>query len=283
MTAPTAPLAGVRVVCLAIYVPGPVAAGRLARLGADVVKVEPIGGDPLAGWCPAWYAELTAPFEVRRLDLKTPTDRAAFVALLDDADVLLTAIRPGALDRLGLGWESLRARHPRLSHVAIVGHASPDGEIAGHDLTYLAAAGLIAPPQLPRTLLADLAGAERAVSAALALLLARERGAGTGREEVALADVAESFAAPFRHGITGAGAVLGGGVAGYGLYETRDGWIALAALEPHFWSRVLSELGLAADAGRSELETAFRSGSASHWAGWALERGLPLVALPETR
>jgi crotonobetainyl-CoA:carnitine CoA-transferase CaiB-like acyl-CoA transferase len=280
---PVAPLSGMRVVCLAIYVPGPVAANRLALLGAEVTKIEPATGDPLASWCPPWYAELSAAMRVHRLDLKADGDRAAFSALLDDADLLLTAIRPGALDRLGLGWQSLRERHPGLCHVAIVGHVEPHGEIAGHDLTYQASAGLLSPPHLPRTLLADLAGAERAACAALALLIARERGSGTGRVEVALADAAESFAAPFRHGITSADGVLGGGSPSYALYPTRDGWVALAALEPHFWSRLLSELGLDIDAGREDLETAFRTETATHWAAWASSRGLPLAALPDPR
>jgi alpha-methylacyl-CoA racemase len=279
---PAAPLAGLRVVCLAIYVPGPMAANRLAQLGAEVTKVEAAAGDPLASWCPAWYAELSAAMRVRRLDLKADADRVVFSELLDTADLLLTAVRPGALDRLKLDWRSLHARHPHLCHVAIVGHAEPHGEIAGHDLTYQANAGLLAPPHLPRTLLADLAGAERATSAALALLIGRERGSGVHRVEVALADAAESFATPFRHGVTGTNGILGGAAPSYGLYEARDGWIAVAALEPHFWSRLLSELGLAADAGRAHLETAFRSETAGHWADWALARGLPLVAVRDT-
>ena len=134
-------------------------------------------------------------------------------------------------------------RIPASAHVAIVGHVSPD-DTPGHDLTYAAAHGLLAPPLLPRTLVADLGGAERAVSTALALLLARERTGEAARAEVALADAAAAFSAPLRHGLTAGGGVLGGGYPLYGLYRARDGWVALAALEPHFRERLLAELGL---------------------------------------
>src|SRR5438067_11112615 len=218
------PLGGIQVVSLALNVPGPAAAARLCRLGAAVAKVESPGGDPLASGCPVWYEELCAGQEVVRLDLKDADGRAALDGLLDGADLLLTSSRPAALDRLGLSWPDLHVRFPRLVQVAIVGHAAPHQEVPGHDLTYLASVGLLVPPQVPRTLLADLAGAERAVSAALALLYARERGHG-GYAEVALAEVAATFAAPLRHGLTAAGGHLGGGFAGYRLYPAQEGWI----------------------------------------------------------
>ena len=97
-------LQGVRVVTLAQNVPGPVAAARLHALGAHVLKVEPPGGDPLAGYSPSWYAQLHRGCEVVQLDLKRPGDRAALEGRLGDADVLLASNRPSALQRLGLGW-----------------------------------------------------------------------------------------------------------------------------------------------------------------------------------
>src|SRR5205809_4462067 len=129
---------------------------------------------------------------------------------------------------------------------------------------------------MPRTLLADLAGAERAVSAALALLYARERGHGAGYAEVALAEVAATFAAPLHHGLTAAGGHLGGGFAGYRLYPAREGWIAVAALEPHFWCRLTEELE-AADA--QELARVFLTQTARYWEAWGAARDLPLVAV----
>jgi len=274
-----APLAGYRVVCLALYVPVPAAARRLAALGADVTRVEPPAGDALAAWCPAWYDELRVGQRVVRLDLKREADRAELDELLSDADLLLTAFRPAALARLGLAWDPLHERFPRLCHVVVAGYPAAEEGAPGHDLTYQARAGLLSPPALPNTLLADLAGAEQAVSAALALLLARERGRGAGCARVALADAAATFAEPLRHGLTTAGGPLGGGWPAYALYRAEDGWIVVAALEPHFWSKLLAALGLDPAADRRALEAAFLTRSAGEWEAWAAARTLPVVAV----
>ena len=276
------PLAGLTVVTLAVNVPGPAAAARLRAFGASVVKVEPLSGDPLMHQNPAWYRALSAGQEVVALDLKAPADFSRLEGYLAGADLFLTSSRTGALKRLGLGPEDLRLRHPRLLGVAITGYPSPRGDEPGHDLTYLADHGLLTPPEMPRSLLADLAGAERAVSEALALLLGRERlgsdVSGGEHVEVALSEAAAYLAEPLRHGITAPGAHLGGGFPGYGLYEASDGWIALAALEPHFWEKLRGELGLE-DASRGDLEEVFRREDAAHWEDWAAERDLPLAAL----
>jgi alpha-methylacyl-CoA racemase len=273
-----ASLEGVRLVTLAQNVPGPVAAGRLQSFGAAVVKVEPPNGDPLASSNPAWYEALTAGQEVVRLDLKSDAGRDRLDERLAEADVLLTSNRLAALARLGLGPEELDARYPRLCYVAITGYPAPHEDAPGHDLTYLADLGLLSPPEMPRTLLADLAGAERAVSATLALLLDRERGMGAGYAEVALSEAAAFFADPLRYGITKPGALLGSGFPGYGLYEARDGWIAVAALEAHFWERLLLELGLE-EATREDLEEVFPQKTVEEWEQWATKRDLPLKAV----
>lgn len=275
-----APLAGMSAVTLAVNVPGPAAAARLVEFGATVTKVEPAGGDPLVRFAPEWYASLSADQKVRRLDLKFAPERGELDALLAGADLLLTSSRPASLERLGLSWEALHAAYPRLCQVAIVGHPAPRQDKPGHDLTYLAGWGLLSPPDLPRTLLADLAGAERAAGAALGLLLARERGLGTGYAEVALSEAAASFAAPLVQGLTSPGGILGGGLPGYGLYRTSDGWIAVAALEEHFLYRLLLELGVE-KADREALEEAFRERPASEWERWAAERDLPVAAVRE--
>ena len=210
----------------ALNLPGPVACARLRDLGAAVTKVEPPGGDPFEGYCPGWYRRLHDGMQVRRIDLKDDAGRAAMHALLDEADLLVTAQRAAALDRMGLGRAAL-ARHPRLCHVAITGHAAPHEDAAGHDLTYMAAQGLLQPPALPPTLFADMAGAERAVSTALALVIARNRD-GRGRGESApLEAAAHALAQPLHEGLTRSGALLGGALPGYNLYEARDGWIAI--------------------------------------------------------
>jgi crotonobetainyl-CoA:carnitine CoA-transferase CaiB-like acyl-CoA transferase len=272
------PLAGVRVISLAVNLPGPLACARLHALGAEVVKVEPPAGDPLAAFTRAWYDALARGQQVVAVDLKTGQGRAALDAMLAGADLLVTATRPAALGRLGLGWAELHARHPRLCHLAIVGHAPPDEERAGHDLTYAAGAGLAAPPHLPPSLFVDLASAERAVSDALALLMARGRD-GAGRfASVALGSIAEELAAPLRYGLTTADGILGGGAAVYGLYAAKEGWVALAALEPAFARRLAEALGVDAT-DRPALEAAFLARTAAEWEAWARERDLPIAAV----
>jgi hypothetical protein len=150
-----------RVVSLAVYLPVPYAAQRLTTLGAEVTAVEPPSGDPFAQWCPAYYAQLRAGQRVVRLDIKSPDGQAALDTLLCEADLLLTASRPASLRRLGLDWEHLHATYPRLSHVALVGWASPDDERPSHDLMLQAMAGLTSPPELPRTTLDGLARSRR--------------------------------------------------------------------------------------------------------------------------
>jgi crotonobetainyl-CoA:carnitine CoA-transferase CaiB-like acyl-CoA transferase len=183
------------------------------------------------------------------------------------------------LQRLNLNWEQLTRRHPRLCMVAILGYPAPEQERAGHDLTYQAWLGLVDPGHMPRTLIADLAGAEQAINAALALLLGRERGLGSGYAEVSLAQAAEFFTQPLRHGATAATGPFGGGLARYGLYQAKAGWIALAALEDHFSERLKAELGLAGDVQSEELQRIFLEHTAEEWEAWGLERDVPILAV----
>lgn len=272
------PLAGMTVVTLALNVPGPVAAARLMALGAHVVKVEPPWGDALRSSASAWYEQMTREQEVVALDLKNDQDRGRLDEFLARSDLLLTSFRPSALRRLGLDWESVHQRHPRLCAVNIIGHPPPEEEVPGHDLTYQAKLGLLRPPQLPLTLYADLAGAERAVSISLALLLNFVR---TGRAEFAYVSLYEAMrdvAGPLTAGLTVAGGVLGGGLPFYGIYESSDGWIAIAALEPAFRQQLKTELRLDSVT-HAALEHIFRSRPAAEWERWAKERDLPIVAI----
>jgi crotonobetainyl-CoA:carnitine CoA-transferase CaiB-like acyl-CoA transferase len=165
--------------------------------------------------------------------------------------------------------------------VAIVGELPPDAERAGHDLTYVAQLGLVEPPAMPRTLLADLAGAERAVSATLALLLKRARGGGISRAYVSLRESARLFGLPYAHGLTSEGGPLGGGVAGYGVYRASDGWVAVAALEPHFMARMSEKLDVPpGDAGG--LAARFAEKSVADWQAWAGEHDLPVIGVAGT-
>ena len=242
--------------------------------------MEPPAGDPLAHINPSWYEAFCKGLEVVRLDLKGGRDREAFERLLGTSDLLLTSQRPAALARLSLGWDKLHVRLPRLSQVAIVGYPEPNQHLPGHDLTYVAKRGLLTPPHLPRTLIADLGGAERAVTAAVALLLARERGHDNGYAEVALSEAADFFAMPLRYGISAPGAPLGGGLPYYNLYRALEGWIALGALEPRFREKLQEELGLR-ELTREALEQVFLLRTAAEWEEWSVHRDLPLAAVEE--
>lgn len=271
-------LRGLRTVTMALNLPGPAACARLRDLGATLVKVEPLAGDPFEQFCPAWYRRLHAGMEVHRIDLKSPEGRATMERLLHGADVFVTAQRPAALARLGLDSASLAARYPRLCHVAITGHAPPNEDIAGHDLTYLAAHGLLSPPALPPTLFADMAGAERVVSTALALVHARDRDGRGHSAAVPLAEAAAALAQPRDEGLTRPGALLGGGFAGYNLYAASDGWIAVAALEPHFERKLAEALQLGKLTAEGLAER-FVKDTASRWEAWARPLDLPIVAV----
>jgi len=271
-------LLGQRVVSLAVNLPGPLTAARYTALGAAVTKVVPPSGDPLAWVSPAWHDALQVGQEVVSLDLKSAAGRARLADLLTDADALLTSTRPAALARLGLDWPSLAARYPRLCQVAIVGYPAPDEDRAGHDLTYQASAGMLEPPRFPRIPLADYAGSERAVSALFALLWARERTGRGGYREVSLVDALAPYADALRYGLLAPGTLLGGGSPLYGLYRTASGWVALAALEPHFRARLARGMGLA-ELTAPLLAQAFLARSAQEWDAWAAEQDIPLAAV----
>lgn len=271
-------LEGIRVLNLAVNLPGPAAARRLHQLGAAVVKVEPPAGDPMELYNAQWYRDMAAGHTVLRLDLKEAGDREALDLLLAETDLLITANRPQALERLGLGWSELHLKYPRLCQVAIVGYPHPRENEAGHDLTYQASLGLLDPPNMPRTLLADMAGAEQTAAGALALLLGRERGLGSGYAEIALSEAAAAMAQPLSYGCTAPGALLGGGSPEYNLYRTGAGWVALAALEPHFQKRTEEALGVSTP---EEYRAVFAAKSAAEWQEWGRRLDIPIVALKE--
>lgn len=266
-------LEGIKVVNLAANLPGPAAAQRLCRMGAEVFKVEAPSGDPMELYHAGWYQEMAVGQTVVRVDLKSDRGRAELDRLLDSADLFISATRPGAMKRLGLDWTALHLKFPRLCQVAIVGYPAPRENEAGHDLTYQASLGLLTPPHMPRTLLADMAGAEMTVSSALGLLLQRERSGEAGYLEVALSEAAASLAEPLRYGCTAAGALLGGGIPEYNIYKTADNWVAVAALEPHFKKRLEESLKIASP---EEYRAAFELQNSAYWQEWGQKMDVPI-------
>jgi crotonobetainyl-CoA:carnitine CoA-transferase CaiB-like acyl-CoA transferase len=273
-------LAGIEIVSLAVNVPGPVMVARLAGYGASVVKIEPTEGDPLFHHDPRWYARLTGRQTIVRLDLKTHEGRIALDERLAGADLLVTASRPGALTRLGLDFDVLHPRFPGLCQLQIVGFPPPDDDLPGHDLSFQAAAGLIVdPPRLPFSLLADLMGAERAAAEAVALLLHKQRtGEALGRR-VSLAEAAEALAVPWEGGLCKPGGPLGGALPGYAIYSAKDGWVALAALEPRFVERLAATLKIPSVTA-ARLRKIFKGKTAAQWEAWGRRHGIPVTKLP---
>lgn len=260
-------LTGLRVVDLSRYLPGPLATQLLADMGADVTKVEPPAGDPLRTVGPTladgrglWHEAVNAGKRLVTIDLREPQGRVQLLQLLDRADVLVESFRPGVLAAMGLGYEVLRARNPRLVCVSLSGYGQegPLRGAAGHDNNYLGQAGLLSrvgpaadQPALVDPPLADCLGSMFGLGTLLAALLARERDGQGCHIDIALADVAlplQAFA--FASLGTGAGpslraeGELNGGWACYGIYRTREGReVALGAIEPKFWAAFCTAAG----------------------------------------
>jgi crotonobetainyl-CoA:carnitine CoA-transferase CaiB-like acyl-CoA transferase len=133
--------------------------------------------------------------------------------------------------------------------------------------------GLLDPPHMPRTLLSDMAGSEMAVSSALALLFNRERHGVGGHAVVALSEAVAAFAEPLRYGCTIPGASLGGGIPEYNIYKTSDGWVAVAALEPHFKQRLEKSLDVAS---AEEYRAVFAEQSSAYWQQWGQRLDVPI-------
>ena len=252
MTRPNAALHGIRILSLALNLPGPAALMRCRRMGATCTKLEPPTGDPMGHYNPGAYGELHEGVKVLQGDLKTTQGQELVHRELARTDVLLTSFRPSALNKLGLGWKELHARYPSLSQVAIVGAPGARAEEPGHDLTYLADNGLVPALELPATLYADMSGSLMAAEAVLqAALRKHERYAGGGDPhpeglylEVALSEAAAYLALPRRWGLTQPKGSVGGAHAGYRIYPCKDGRAAVAALEPHFAARLCEAAGV---------------------------------------
>ena len=246
-------LAGTLVLDLSRLLPGPLAGRILADLGARVVKIEePSQGDPVRQ-VRGLGALLLSGIESVALDLKEPDGQEVLGRLLERADVLLESFRPGTLARLGFPPDLLRERYPGLVVCSVTGwgQSGPYAARAGHDLTYQAVAGALAPTAaMPSVPVADLIGAWSATSAILAALLERQR-TGRGRHiDAALLDagvhanlVSWAMEAEGPKAV-GENLPLTGALPCYRLYRTADGrLLALGALEPHFWRRLCDAAG----------------------------------------
>ena len=288
------PLQGIRILSLALNLPGPAALWRCAGMGADCRKLEPLApgsgrsADPMGLYCPDAYAQMHDKVQTLQADLKTAQGQASLHEQLTQTDVLLTSFRPSALSKLGLGWEALQQRYPRLSLVRVVGSAGELADVPGHDLTYQAEAGLVHSTALPPSLFADMAGALMASEAVLqAVLVSGRSGRGILRE-VGLAQAAQWLALPWHWGLTQPVGDVGGAHAGYRIYPCADGIVAVAALEPHFAQRLCEAADLLFSHPTDMRKPEIHQGVARFLAArncaqlmqLAQDRDIPLHALP---
>ncbi|RWD87774.1 CaiB/BaiF CoA-transferase family protein [Mesorhizobium sp.] len=248
------PLAGLKVIEMAGLGPVPLAALMLSEMGADVLRIERADANEPLLPLPEAYDLDRHGRSILELDLKRPDGAELLLRLAEKADILVEGFRPGVMERLGLGPDVALERNPALIYGRLTGfgQGGPLSCRAGHDITYLAYAGLLhaigrhgAPPVPPLNLVADQGGgAMMLVAGVLAALFQRSR---TGKGQVidaAMIEGASMLAAPI-HAYMAAGLwsdsrgenLLDSGAPFYDAYETADGrHVAIGCLEPHFFA-----------------------------------------------
>ncbi len=256
------PLEGVRVLDLTRLLPGAFATALLGDLGADVIKVEQPGtGDPMRGYAPrvgdssafTWIADRNK--RSIALNLRDARGVEAVHRLARDVDVVVEGFRPGVCDRLGIGFDALRAVNPALVYCSISGYGA-DGPLqreAGHDLNYLGRAGVLSVTgAIPGIQVADIAGGSlMAVAGLLAALLRAHRTGEGDHVDISITDGAFALlsihvGAHFSDGrIPGPGTeLLNGGSPCYQIYTCADGkQLTVGALETPFWAAVCEVVG----------------------------------------
>jgi len=293
------PLAGVKVLDFSALLPGPFATMLLAEAGAEVVKVEREGagdelraGSPKVGSASINFALLNAGKRSIAIDLKSANARERLLPLVRETDVIVEQFRPGVMERLGLGYEQVRELNPGVVYCSITGYSAggPSAQVAGHDLTYMADAGLLslatpagAQPAIPPVLVADIGGGSMpaVINILLALLHRKNTGEGS-RLSVSITD--NLFAWPYAAVARGAaldkwpipgGERLTGGSPRYQIYRAKDGrFIAAAPLEERFWQVFCDCIGLPValrddardpEATRRAVAELIASRESSHW------------------
>jgi alpha-methylacyl-CoA racemase len=256
------PLSGLRVVELAGIGPGPFAAMMLADMGARVLRVEPPGGVTIGVPAEPRFDTMARGRAALRLDLKDAAHRDLALDLVAEADALLEGFRPGVAERLGLGPDACLARNRRLVYGRVTGWGQdgPLAAAAGHDIDYVALAGVLgmvgragAPPTPPINLVGDFGGGGMLLAFGIVCALWETARSGKGQVvDAAMVDGA-ALLATLIFGLRAAGAWPGGrgenildsGAPYYDVYECADGrWLAVGALEPKFFAELCRRLGL---------------------------------------
>jgi crotonobetainyl-CoA:carnitine CoA-transferase CaiB-like acyl-CoA transferase len=267
---PVSPLDGLVVLDFTQLLPGPYCTRLLADLGARVVKIEPPWGEGLRGRPPllpngqsASYEALNRGKETLSLDLRAPDGRATALNLARSCDALIEGFRPGVMDRLGLGFASVKALNPSVVYCSLTGYGQdgPYAQRAGHDINYLGLCGALglggAPggaPLLPPVQVADIGGGSlMAALSIVSALLGRQRGTllEAVHLDVSMVDGVASWMGREVSSVFAGGqqpirgrSLLNGGAPYYASYETADGrYMALGALEPKFWATFCAVAG----------------------------------------
>lgn len=290
-------LQGLTVLDLSRLLPGPYCTLTLAQLGATVIKVEEPGtGDYTRLLSPELFALVNRGKQSITLDLKKPEDRARLHALVKTTDVLLESFRPGVMDKLGCGYETLKALNPRLVYCALTGYgqSGPLRDAAGHDMNYCGYAGVLdqtgaagGPPTLSNFQIADLAGG--ALTAALGILAAVHGARASGEGcfvdaamldgTLALQAVTTATQRTLGRANPRGGDMLSGALPNYSTYECADGrHLAVGALEQKFFLAFCAAVdrpdlakgklapGAGGEATRAAMAELIRSKTRDEWA-----------------
>lgn len=254
-------LSGLRVLDLSRLLPGPFCTLQLAQLGAEVIKIEePDGGDYTRALSPALFNIVNRGKKSVTLDLRLDADVERFKEMVKHADVVIESFRPGVMEKLGCGYDTLKAVNPKLVYASLTGYGQtgPYRDRPGHDLNYLGYAGVLDQtglsgkrPGMSNVQIADLAGG--ALTCALGILAAvqgaQKSGAGcwvdAGMLDGTLALQTMALATLHEQGRTFPRGkdFLTGALPNYNLYRCRDGkYLAVGALEPKFFLKFLREI-----------------------------------------
>ncbi len=253
------PLAGIRIADFSLYLPGPYATRLLCDLGAEVIKVEPLRGDPIRGFLPGVYEFLNRGKRVLRLDLKQAEGLEAGRALIASSDVVLEGFRPGVAERLGIGFADSAEVCPEVVYCSLSGYgqSGPERDRPGHDIGYEAGGGAYAgvlaigdPPAPPHVAVGDLGGALFAALSICAALAGRRRGGGRpARIDVSMQEAVTHLSATrwgryLRDRVEPQLEDLASYAPGAGFFETAEGrFVALASVEDKFWAGLCRALG----------------------------------------
>ena len=290
-------LSGIKVLEIAAIGPVPLCGMLLADMGATVVRVDRMTPAGLGVALDARFQFSGRGKASVALDLKKAQAVDVLLRMIEQADVLIEGFRPGVMERLGLGPDACLARNPRLVYGRMTGwgQSGPAAETAGHDINYIARSGVLhsigeagRAPVAPLNLVGDYGGGSLYLAVGLLAALVERSTSGRGQViDAAMVDGAASLMTQF-FGMMAAGGwseqrgtnPIDGGAHFYSVYETADGrWMAVGAIEPKFYEKLLAGLGLGDDLElrerqmdprawprlKSRLADVFRTRSQAHW------------------